>query len=70
MRWDALPSEAYLVPQSMWYIHTRADTPKVDPATWRLQVDDSLGHTHPLRQPYNANGLSYGAVVSHPVLVK
>ncbi len=41
MRWDALPPETYLVPQSMWYIHTRADTPKVDPATWRLRVEGS-----------------------------
>jgi sulfane dehydrogenase subunit SoxC len=42
MRWDALRHQDYLVPQSRWYIHTRANTPNVDLATWRLQV---AGHT-------------------------
>jgi sulfane dehydrogenase subunit SoxC len=41
MRWDALQPQDYLVPQAMWYIHTRADTPKVDLATWRLRVEGS-----------------------------
>jgi sulfane dehydrogenase subunit SoxC len=39
MRWSALATRGYLVPQAMWYVHTRAHTPRLKAEGWRLRIE-------------------------------
>ncbi len=38
MRWDAMAGQGYLVPNDRFYVRNTSATPRIDAATWRLDV--------------------------------
>jgi DMSO/TMAO reductase YedYZ molybdopterin-dependent catalytic subunit len=41
MRWEALYNRGYLVPTAMFFVRNNNPTPRIDLATWQLQVEGS-----------------------------
>jgi sulfane dehydrogenase subunit SoxC len=41
MRWEAMYSRGYLVPNELFYVRNHTRTPRMNPATWRLAIDGS-----------------------------
>jgi sulfane dehydrogenase subunit SoxC len=52
MRWETLYGRGYLVPNDLFFVRNHTRTPRLDVATWRLQVEGS-GVERPLELRYD-----------------
>jgi DMSO/TMAO reductase YedYZ molybdopterin-dependent catalytic subunit len=52
MRWENMYSRGYLVPNALFFVRNHTKTPRIDIATWRLQVEGS-GVERPLELTYD-----------------
>ena len=58
MRWETMYNRGYLVPNELFFVRNNNPTPRLDPATWRLQVEGS-GVSNP-------RSFSYDEILSMP----
>ena len=58
MRWEAMYNRGYLVPNELFFVRNNNPTPRLDPATWRLNVEGT-GVSRP-------QSFSYDDILSMP----